>query len=365
MVSEQTAAGRPRRMVLEYVPYVGFNKHSDGTWELCPFPSSLKACLEYLGERHGYDFLLGATGAAFRLLWNSHEWDGGNVDLRVMYADPYEAFRRGFTATGYAFEIMEHVDDAGEATERAFRARIVQNIAEGRPIIGLGVIGPPEACVIAGYGEDGEVLVGWNFFQTVPAFNAGVEFESGGYFRKRAWFEDTRGLLLIGARQAELPLHDIYLATLRGAVEVVCTPAVHQRHNGLSAYQAWAADLLRDAQFSTDDIGDLSLSLMAHDDAATMVAEGRSVAASFLERVSETELAMAGRLLAAAELYRAENDLMNELWGLLGDMGDGEKRARLLARPEVRYRSAAIILQAREKDAHAIEHIKQALSKRE
>ena len=60
-----------------------------------------------------------------------------------------------------------------------------------------GPIGPPEPALITGFDEGGDVLIGWSFFQGLPEFNAGVEFEPSGQFRKRDWFRDPPGLSLV------------------------------------------------------------------------------------------------------------------------------------------------------------------------
>lgn len=46
-----------------------------------------------------------------------------------------------------------------------FITYIKSNIAKGYPIIALGIIGSPEPCIIAGYEANGDIVVGWNFFQ--------------------------------------------------------------------------------------------------------------------------------------------------------------------------------------------------------
>ena len=49
---------------------------------------------------------------------------------------------------------------------------------------------PKDICfpsVLRALMEYGDVLVGWSFFQNIPEFNAGVEFEPSGQFRARGW----------------------------------------------------------------------------------------------------------------------------------------------------------------------------------
>lgn len=41
---------------------------------------------------------------------------------------------------------------------------IKKQIDKGYPCIALGIIGPPEACILTGYKDNGNILLRWNFF---------------------------------------------------------------------------------------------------------------------------------------------------------------------------------------------------------
>lgn len=373
MTGQSGSAAETARFVLEGVPRVCYEEH-EGKVETCPFPSSLKACLEFMGEDIPYEYIMGTSGAAFRLLWSANGWDGANVDIMVMASDPLEPCRRAFEAVGHAFEIFGNEQARREASEDAAffdrhedydysRSRIVESIRDKRcPVIGLGVVGPPEACVIAGYEEHGGVLIGWSFFQDIPQFNAGVEFEPSGYFRKRDWFKDTRGLILIGEQQEKPPPSVVHRRALEWALNVARTPTVNERQSGPAAYTAWAEDLLRDEAFPADDIATLWDRYMVHNDALTMVAEGRWYASLFLAQVARHEPAMAEQLLLAAASYAAEHDVAWQIADLAGGFGFEEKMVRKLAEPDVRRGMAPLILQARDRDEEAAAHIERALA---
>ena len=282
-----------------------------------------------------------------------------------MSDDPAAPFNRAFEAVGYAHEHM--MKEEGRDNEATFRRRIIESIRDkGRPVLGFGVVGPPECCIVTGYDEYGDVLIGWSYFQGFPEFSAGVEFEPLGYFRKRDWFKDTEALTIVGEKQEKPPLDEIYRQALKWALQVVRTPVTFgDRHNGLAAYTAWADHLLRDDEFPTDDMAVLRERHMAHHDAAGTVAEGRWYGAHFLKQVAEHEPAMAEELLAAAGCYEAEHDLMWQIWNLMGGIGFSDERVEKLAEPAVRRRIAPIILQARDKDEKAADHIERALGHQE
>lgn len=379
MTNRAESTTEPARVVLEGVRRVGFGILEEGRdVEGCPFPSCLSACLDYMGEDYGYStvevdgetwrenntyiYLMGTSGAAFRLSWKPG-WHLDNVDIMYMSDDPAAPFDRAFETVGYRYEFIFKED--GRDNETYLRQRIIESIHDkGRPVLGFGVVGPPECCIITGYDEHGDVLTGWSFFQDFPEFNAGVEFEPSGYFRKPDWFKDTESLIIIGEKRERPLLSEIYRKALEWALKVVRAPVTFgDRHNGLAAYAAWADHLLRGDDFPADDMDVLRERHMVHNEAAGTVAEGRWYAAQFLRQAAEHEPVMAEDLLVAAACYRAEHDLMWQIWDLVGGIGFSDEHVKKLAEPSVRRQIAPLILQAQDKDAEAAEHVERALAK--
>jgi hypothetical protein len=281
-----------------------------------------------------------------------------------MSDEPIAPFDRAFEAVGRGYEFL--FPQEGRDEEAIWRQRIVASIHElGRPVLAFGVVGPPECCIVSGYDEGGAVLIGWSFFQHFPEFNAGVEFEPSGQFRKREWFPDTQTPLILGDRQPRRPLSEIYVKALQWALQVVRTPSTTaygaERHNGLAAYQAWADHVAADEEFASDDMQVLWERYMVHNDAVGLVAEARWYAAAFLRQATQHLPLAAGPLLAAVARYEAEHDLMWQLWNLVGGVGFSEEHVRKLADPAIRREMVPIILQARDLDTEAAGQIERAL----
>jgi hypothetical protein len=72
-----------------------------------------------------------------------------------------------------------------------------QRLDKGFPCIALGIIGPSEACIITGYRENGDVLLGWNFFQDAVEFASQVTFDQSGYFITSKWWENDSTIAVI------------------------------------------------------------------------------------------------------------------------------------------------------------------------
>lgn len=293
-----------QRLVLEGVPRLNFYEGG----RLCPediiLPSVMRAVLAYLGEpdlgcRHRlaqtpqckvlctYAFLVGVSGAAAFVSWKEG-WADDNLALDYMAPYPLEPAARILRAAGYRYEIVNK--GAGGDDEPAFRERIDESLERDVPVIGFGVVGPPEPVIITGYDEGGDVLLGWSLFSGFPEFATDLTFEPAaddgttGYFRKRNWFEDTERLLIIGERQDRLPFSETIRDALRWLVWVTRTPMVRpepeapdryqRRQSGLAAYTAWADHLRRDGEFPADETT-LRPRHRVHDNTVGGIAEAR------------------------------------------------------------------------------------------
>jgi hypothetical protein len=327
------------RTILPDVPRVGYDVH------LCPFPGSLYACLQYLGDLCDYDYIMGVTGAAFRRLWNRD--DGGNIDLSYFGNEPH---RRIFAALGYEWRIIP-------AEKEAMVAAIVESIAQGKPAISFGIIGPPEAGIVAGYAEGGDVVYGWSYFQE----------EKDRYYEKRDWFETMdknagKGLILIGDKKtARLPDRTVLLASLPWAIDLARTvhyPGLPEHVGGLAAYDAWADALEVDADYPGDDGKVLETRVMVHGDQVVMLEERRS-AAAYLRQMAKAVPEVAGDLDAAAAYYEEAATFAGKVWRWGPSMGREAQQG--LADAQTRRSFAGQIRAAKAKESQAVAHLERAL----
>ena len=368
----------PTRTVLEDVPRIHFYEGGKRCPEDICFPSALRAWLEYMNDadygcKHcmartpeckvncTYSFLIGVSGAASFISWGPG-WQQDNMALHYMSDEPDAPYRRAFEAVGYEVELLNKTP--GEDNETAWRTQIMESVRQGRPVLGFGVVGPPEPALITGYDESGEVVLGWSFFQPFPECNAGVTFEPSGYFRKRDWFKTTEGLAVVGAKRERPDMTKTCREALQWMLKVTRTPMTYgYRPNGLAAYDAWAADLLKDADFPADDEAIVRARFQVHDHAVGAVAEARWYGAQFLlQCVDFAHYNMTEDLMHAAACYAGEHELMWKAWDLLGGNGNPDAYKRI---PDAGTRGqlAEVVKQSREKYAQAAEHIEHALAK--
>jgi hypothetical protein len=81
-----------------------------------------------------------------------------------------------------------------------------------------------------------------------------------------------------------------------------------------------------------------------------------------MEYLADLEPAMEEDLLAAAGCFETEHDLMWQIWGKTGGNGRSDDNVRKLADPAIRGAIAPMILQARDEELQAADHIQRALS---
>jgi RNA polymerase sigma factor (sigma-70 family) len=371
------------RSVLEKVPRVSYQLHmgrDESGLRRCPesfpFPSCLRSSLEYMDDDMGYTeimvankewrldtayvYLMGTTGGAFRLSWKPG-WYMGNPSFSLMSDKPLDPYRRGLKSVGYSYEILEKDDSL--FTEKHLRDLIMKSIQKkGRPVIANGVVGPPVDCILTGFDDEGEVLIGWSYFQRTKEFSEDVEFEPSGYFRKRNWFKDVFRLIVLGEKKRRPPFKRTYKDALSWAVKLALTPVVQgDCASGLAAYDAWARAISQDDEFTDKKVKELHHRYHVHTDASGTIAEGRWYAFQFLQKIMNDVDCPKSEISEAAKCYDAEHTLMWQLWGLVGGPGASVKKAKLFKEREVRQKSAEIILQARDQDKKAINFLEQAM----
>jgi len=386
------ASATPRRLasraLLEGVPYIGFDTESTGGQPKNTFIcAAMEAALEYLGEPQSYGFLMGVSGAAFRLAWNAERWDGGNISTLNMGEDPTEHCRRAFAAIGWVPQVVGNVTwrdfdegkrasiyqgpdylgaSAGYLNEALFRQLLIENLRLKRyPLLSIGTIFPPECGLIFGYDEGGDVVIGRQHFQNWPEnIESGkLSFEPDGSYRKRDWFIDTVGLVAFDYKTVKPLPRDTYLAALEWASKLGRTPRFRHYHSGLAAYDAWAEALGRDEEFAAADAAGLAERLMCHNDAIACIGEGRMFAAPFLREAARVLPRAAESLEKAALAYEAEGESVEKIIAALGGFGYEDEFPSKLARPEVRAAIVPLIREARARDETALGHIERALER--
>lgn len=312
------------------------------------FAGSLAASMRHMGEEVTYDDVMGISGAAFQLLWHPY-WCASNSDVLLLGAEPV---RRAFDALGYGYEFLLDYGRTDPANSRdAFRRKIVDSVGRDRPVIALGIIGPPLCGVVAGYEDDGEVLLGRSYFHD----------GSGGYYRKDNWYEGCHGLILIGEKHDPPTRRDVLRDALRWALSLAHRPKREGRVSGLAAYSAWADALNRDEEFPSEELD--ILTFQCHVSTSVTLAglrDARRSAAGFLRAMADADGACAAGLRTAADAYEKQAHLLEDAIKLAPFSWATEGRRMATTDLRLRRKLGAMITDAREFELRAMSELEAA-----
>jgi AraC-like DNA-binding protein len=226
------------------------------------YVNSVVSALNALGERVHYDKVCALSGSAFRTSFSmpsSQQWNHGN------YHVVHTPILINHTFRMLGFQVTHHVRGNYEVD----RQLIVDSIDRGVPVITLeGVINCSDACVISGYDDDGNVLLGFNPFMDVDEDHQ-EEPDDTGYFRKSGWHDGlfaqgSLGRILIIGEKQEKPSKEVTLQeTLQLVRHLIADESlVPGQYNGLAAHRAFIHALMN---YEWEDSFDPYLNVMCNE----------------------------------------------------------------------------------------------------
>lgn len=335
----------------------GIRKIEFGAYESdTMFPICVKAVSEYLGDDVSYAYIMAATGAAFRLVWNQEEWDLSNIDIYHTLRESNDIYQYGAKALGREFSFLERKE---KTSRKEFLDFMKAAIAKGYPVIALGIIGPPEPCIVAGFESDGDVVMGWNFFQNDPEFAAAVDTMDNGYFKCDAWWEntDTQAVMCMGEKK-NAPYTDKEIVKM--ALQVMEAREEKSYAKGIRAYQAWKDMLLQEKWFENGSTFDnLFSKLFVQNDAMTCIHDGRKWAAKYFEELTnqyeDSEKALCMDIAAS---FNKVSAIAGKMKSLIGVWNDAERMQKNFANRSIREKLGELIDSAEKEDRLAYEKMK-------
>lgn len=319
------------------------------------FPICVKAVSEYLGDNVSYAYIMAATGAAFRLVWNRTEWDLSNIDIYHTLRESNDIYQYGAKALGREFSFLGRNK---ETTKKEFSDYMKEVIANGYPVIALGIIGPPEPCIVAGFEADGDIVMGWNFFQNDPEFASDISTMDNGYFRCHTWWEntDTQAVMCIGAPK-DTSYHDRDI--IKMALAVMEAREENTYAKGIRAYEAWKEMLLQEKWFENGNTFDTSFSkFLVQNDAMTCLQDGRKWAANYFKELAEQYEDKKRELCVnISAAFHKVSVTAEEMKLLIGDWNDTETMLRNFNSRPIREKLGQLIDACQREDCRAYEQL--------
>ena len=331
--------------VLYGVTKVYYGREIDGHWQGTPFPMCLQAVLNYMGQNINYAEIIAASGAAFRQRWNVNGWDFSAVDIRNTYYEHLKPFELAFQAAGRGFKIVEEADKS--KAKSAYLEIIKPEIDCGRPVIALGVVGPPEACIITGYKNNGETLLGWSLFQYGGPFGGDCGIDESGYFFKDNWWEHTEAVMSV---REEIDEYASLKEILKNAYTLMKQDKVETYEGkdpyycGQAAFEAWAGMIDDDSNFAEGV--DLFEAIGCQGDQEVMLGEGRDFASVYMVMLAERYPALRTEFSECARLFADEAKTTLKMHQARGGYGMDETTAARFREKQTRDHTAGLIRQA-------------------
>lgn len=205
------------------------------------YVNSVVSALNGLGENTNYDYVCAVSGSAYRTSFSMEGWSFGNHHASYVPI----IFNHTFKMLGY--NVTQHVRSDFETDSKL----IMDSIDKGVPVLTLeGVINNSDTCLISGYDNDGQVLLGYNPFMYIEDDHK-EEADETGYFRKTDWHNgifannNQGSILIIGDKCKKLSKEEIFAETLTLIKRLITEESIFPgQYNGLSAHKAFANALL-------------------------------------------------------------------------------------------------------------------------
>lgn len=354
--------------LIDNVPRIAY--FTDTESMLTPYVGSLYAVLQSQGEVWRYADILAMSGSGNRLRWRPGCWDPANVDIVLCENNPFAPHLRALKAVGWVGEVklVKPVDGADIPMVDADTARrdIVTSIDQDMPVIAMGIIGPPECCVVFGHEDDGDKLIGWNYFQTDEGFDPKKPFT------KQDWSGNLFGYILLKGKTTVPSIAESGLAALTAIVQHARQDEVRGAKVGIAAWKAMLD------QLATDDFSQCTLDFpkgvpgeditwqnsvrgrfYVYCDALCQIHE-RGVAVPFYRKLAESLPEWADGLNPAIEAWRECSKYGGFLWKHMSNDEAGLEKFRT---PELRQVLADEGYRSMEQDIAAIEHVADLLRK--
>jgi hypothetical protein len=302
----------------------------------CSYIGALTVAARTMGRNVTYDYVMGVSGAAFKVQMHTPEWCPSAGDPTCGF-DCCSLARRSLGFVGES--LANKGDDAVE-----IRRRIAESIDSGRPALAIDMVQAAEWGVITGY--RGEELLCRTYFD---------ESEEYATAQKWPWLV----LLLSDAPLPPTP-DEVLRETLSAAVEMAVTPAFGAYATGFAAYRRWADDLAGGSISARPEEAQRSL-MFINAYVYDLLFEARGSATRFLRDMAEVHAPeVGGHLLKAAEGYDRVVQALLSGEGYVGR--HWQMNAAPLWTEETRKDEAETIHRAMEEEERAVNELRKALA---
>jgi len=206
------------RVYIEGIPPMRYGEQMDNS-----FIRSVQLSLNALGEHYSYEYLMGISGAAFRLHFEP-KWCPSSTDATCGF-DVSEVI---FKNLGYSAE-FKRINHNSFSDIKALYDLIRKQIDKGKPVLAINLMGNMDWGIITGYLKNEPGIVCRTYYD---------ESEEYSIATRAPWLN-----FFIGDKKNGLSKEELYKNSLKIAVQLAETKKYDEYFSGFHAYEKWIARL--------------------------------------------------------------------------------------------------------------------------
>jgi len=211
------------KVLIENIPRLEWGKNTD-----ISFIKSTQLALNALGENFSYEYLMGISGAAFRLHFHP-DWCPSSGDVTT----GFDVSKVLFKSLGYNCE-LHSIDDNSFNDIKSLYQKIIAQINLGIPIVAINLKVCPEWGIITGYFKNRPGILCRTYFDETTDYSLAEHAPWLSFF--------------IGEKGKSLEKEKLFQNSLKMAVQLAKTDQFGEYRSGFSAFNKWIEELRKQLQ---------------------------------------------------------------------------------------------------------------------
>jgi hypothetical protein len=211
------------KVFIDKIPQLKWGENSDNS-----FIRSSQLTLNALGENYSYEFLMGISGAAFRLHFNP-DWCPSSADSTT----GFDVSRVLFKSLGYKSE-LHSIDHNSFDDIKSLYQKIIAQINLGIPIVAINLMPYTEWGIITGYLKNRPGLICRTYFDETDEYSLA---------ERAPWLS-----FFIGEKGKPLDEDELFKNSIKIAVQLAKTDEFEEYKSGFSAFKKWIEKLQKQSE---------------------------------------------------------------------------------------------------------------------
>jgi hypothetical protein len=243
------------QIFIDHIPTMRFGEQMDNT-----FVKSMQLSLNALGESLTYDYLMGISGAAFRLHFEPG-WCPSSVDATV----GFDVSREICISLGYTMEFVR-INHNSFSDIRSLYKKIKTQINIGRPIVAINLKGNMDWGIVTGYLKNEPGILCRTFYDEMNEYSLAS---------RAPWLN-----FFIGEKKNGMTRKEMFVNSLKTAVKLANTKKFEEYYSGFAAYEIWIRRLKNSVEsFNQKDLAQI---IKIHFIILNALLDGRRSAVNYL-----------------------------------------------------------------------------------